>query len=423
MIGKRFSIPLPGLSSYSGRYAYFAAIVGLVLLAAGYLGWNHVTRTGEKQISQLENRAMTAGVLADAQSHLNLLENHLQRLIIQPEPDDLDALERRNRRLISTLQQLKTSLQRQNSANVHLAMQLGRDAEKLARATHDLIDVRTHVERWFPALRLMRDEMLPRDRNLLSLLDELLVESEQGSSPEARLKVYKLTTSLRRDWLNMISEMRMFVASRFGIFSSEVGAGMRQRLLEVHRHAEQIPTYLQQLQAMVEAGHLDPTAESALAGIATEYAAWMQAFEQLSRVLENPDWRMDLLLMNDAVAPIIEHMRQRLTALDTELDAQSAWDITQLTRITRQLSKSILGLAIAGILLILFAYLFLRRNLLRPIAETALALKQEAQGLVNIAPPPASLQETRDLVDAFTEMRKQVHTRQRSLDHMVHHMP
>ncbi len=63
---------LPGLDSYRGRYAYFALIAGLVLIIVAYLGWDYVNRTSRIQIAQIEARAMIAGVLSDALTHLNL---------------------------------------------------------------------------------------------------------------------------------------------------------------------------------------------------------------------------------------------------------------------------------------------------------------------------------------------------------------
>jgi len=211
------------------------------------------------------------------------------------------------------------------------------------------------------------------------------------------------------------------VANRFGIFASEFRSGMESRLINVRYFAEEIPVLLESLRSKADAGRLGFTAATSLDEIERHYRAWLSAFNQLSTILDNPDWRKDLMLMGHTVSPVLERMRQRLSFLDLDLDTQSARDITQLTDIARQLSKSILAISLVAIFLLLATYLFLQRYLLKPIAETALALKQEARGLVDIQPPPASLQETRDLVDAFTEMRRQVHSRQRSLDHMVHH--
>jgi diguanylate cyclase (GGDEF)-like protein len=114
-------------------------------------------------------------------------------------------------------------------------------------------------------------------------------------------------------------------------------------------------------------------------------------------------------------------MRERLSLIDLQLDQDSASRISHLTVTARKLSESILSIAMIGMLLILAAYLYINRNLLKPIEQTAHALKEEARGATDVRPPPVRLKETRDLVEAFSEMRRQVHQRQRYLDHIAHH--
>ena len=409
------------MASYRGRYAYFALITSVTLIAIAYIGWDYVNRTSHQQIAQIEARDTTAGVLSDALDYLNLIENSLQRIVLEPSSKDHDKVEMGLKRLGFTLIKLEQVYTIQASANLEVVKELQKDTQQLNAATRELIEIRSDVERWFPAQRLMRNEMLPHSQQLLSLLALLQVENEEDLTPQERLEFIQAVTSLRWAWLNMTSEFRLFVANRFGIFASEFRSGMESRLVNVGYFAEEIPVQLAALKTMASTGRLGFEAAASLKQVEMHYQAWMKAFGQLSTILDNPNWRKDLLLMGQTVNPILERIRQRLSYLDLDLDTQSARDITQLTDIARQLSKSILAISMVGIFLIMIAYLFLQRYLLKPIAQTALALKQEAQGLVDIQPPPAHLQETKDLVDAFTEMRRQVHTRQRSLDHMVHH--
>ena len=75
-----------------------------------------------------------------------------------------------------------------------------------------------------------------------------------------------------------------------------------------------------------------------------------------------------------------------------------------------------------GLLMLFLAFQFIKRNLLLPIGQTVAALKQEASGgLESNVPPNSGLREIQDLVDAFSDMRNQVHNRQRHLDHVAHH--
>ena len=421
MFGTGFKRRLPGMDSYRGRYAYFALITSVALIVIAYVGWEYVNRSSHQLIAQIEARNTVAAALSDTLDYLNRIENSLQWILIEPALKDQDKVGQNLKGLGYTLRKLEQTILTPTGNNLPVVKELQKDAQRLRVSTRELIGIRSNVERWFPAQRLMRSEMLPHSQQLLSQLDLLLTEADEDLELKQRLQLYQTITSLRWAWLNMISEFRLFVANRFGIFASEYRVGMESRLTNVRYYAEEIPGYLASLQSMAEIGKIGFNAESSVQQMAQHYQAWMKAFNQFTRSLDDPNWRKDLMLMDETLNPLLDRMRQRLSYLNLDLDTQSARDITQLTEIARQLSKSVLAISVVGILIILVAYLFLQRYLLKPIAETAVALKQEARGLADIKPPPARLQETKDLVDAFTEMRRQVHSRQRSLDHMVHH--
>jgi diguanylate cyclase (GGDEF)-like protein len=409
------------LGSYRGRYAYFALAASLALVAVAAFGWSYVSGSSERQIRQIEERSIRSGVLADALSYLNLVENGLQRIVIEPLPDDMQALRTMLARLELIILQLERNLSQRQQQNLMVAKELLGEMQQLKARSELLIRIRTDVEEWFPAQRLMRNKLLPYNQQLQGKLELLMQELKQDQTHPDHKHALRVVAELRHAWLSMISELRLYVANRFGIFSSDYQTAMESRLTNIQYHASGIPQHLSQLEAMAEQQQLGLYDASDIKEIYNLYQAWLQALDELIDTLDNPDWRKDMLFMRDNLSPVISGMRQRLSSLQFDLNLQSARDITQLTEIAKRLSTSILGIAVAGILIILLAYLFIHRNLLKPIAETALALKQEAQGSAEITPPPANLQETRDLVDAFTEMRQQVRNRQLRLDHMAHH--
>ncbi len=422
MLLKGILFRLPGFGSYRGRYAYFALMSMIGLITVAYIGWEYVNRTSRIQVANIEQRAMTAGAVADTQELLNHIDNRISRIITEPRESEIEDINREFSRLNIALLHLEKSLPHTTNGSTAVSVQeLHLDARRLLAATIELVEVRTDMERWFPAMRLMREQMLPHNQAVLSELDTILTEVREALELEDQLEAINAISSLRHAWNSMVSELRLLVANRFGVFSSEASVGMRSRMVNIGYYAEEIPGYLQILRTMVDSDRLGFIGPEALDVLDRHHRDWVNASNQLIVLLDNPGWRVDLVILSESIDPMLEQMRQRLSALDLELDKQSAQDITQLTKTARTLSSSILGIAFFGILLITFAYIFLNRTLLRPIAETAMALKQEAQGVLDITPPPASLQETANLVEAFNEMRKQVHMRQQHLDHMAHH--
>ncbi|MEW8236527.1 MAG: hypothetical protein AB2734_18605, partial [Candidatus Thiodiazotropha endolucinida] len=75
---------IPDLDSYRGRYTLLSILVGVALVTFAYLGWSLVNSTSQRQIDNITARTVAAGILADAQTQLNHLENNLQRILNEP---------------------------------------------------------------------------------------------------------------------------------------------------------------------------------------------------------------------------------------------------------------------------------------------------------------------------------------------------
>ncbi|MCU7930961.1 MAG: EAL domain-containing protein [Candidatus Thiodiazotropha sp. (ex Codakia rugifera)] len=413
---------IPDLDSYRGRYALFAFLVAIVLVTFAYLGWSLVKTTSQRQIENITSRTLAAGVLVDAQTQLNRLENHLQRILIEPRVKDLDVTENTLEQLEQVLLDLAGALRRLSSGDVELASGLLEDKQLLETEVQKLIDVRRDVESWFPAMKLMLEEMYPHNKGMLSELQLLLQEVEVGVSLDEQVDVISQITTLQRLWLGMTGEMRLMVANRFGLFSTGLNAESVDHNETVFDYAERFIDRLHNLERHFDHENLGFVSSESITKMEIHFKSWMKSLEQVMVFMDKPTWRVDLHVMRETIAPLLERMRFRFSSIDLNLDTQSADGITQLTQTAKQLSLSILSMAMLGLLMLFLAYQFIKRNLLQPIAQTALALKQEARGgLDGISQPIGNLRETQDLVDAFSEMRKQVHNRQRHLDHVAHH--
>ncbi|MES9854350.1 MAG: EAL domain-containing protein [Candidatus Thiodiazotropha sp. L084R] len=411
---------LPGLDSYRGRYAYLAVLVGVALLVFAFLGWNLVKTSTQSQISNITSRTLASGVLADAQTQLNFIENHIQRILIDPKKEDLADTKQGLRQLGEILNDLADSLQRLPTGDPEVAEALLDDWHNLHRKTYQLIEVRRDVQAWFPAMKLMLEKMYPYNQSVLGHLQLLLHEAESNS--DGRADLIMQVSSMQRLWLGLTAEFRLMIANRFGLFMAESTPIPENRYDTILDYANRFIERLRSLQAHYELVDPSLTMVDTLRRIEVDYLSWMKNFNQVKSAMNTPTWRKDLNFMRDQVNPLLKTMRQRLSVVDLGLDAQSAEDITRLTQTARRLSTSILIMAFMGLLMLVLAYQFIKRNLLQPIAETAQALKLEASGSLEASTQPSSnLRETKDLVEAFSEMRRQVHSRQSHLDHMVHH--
>ncbi|MCG8016840.1 MAG: EAL domain-containing protein [Candidatus Thiodiazotropha sp. 'RUGA'] len=411
---------LPGLDSYRGRYTYLAVLVGAALIAFAFVGWSLVKSSTQAQISNISSRTLASAVLADAQTQLSLIENHLQRILIDPVKEEPQDITHGLIQLEQVLSDLSESLQRLPAGNSDVAQALQTDQQHLKRQINQLIKVRRDVQAWFPAMQLMLDEMYPYNQRVLGNLQ--LLQHEIQSDDEEPMDLITQLSSMQRLWLGLTGEFRLVIANRFGIFLAKSNPAPEERYETIVTYSARFIQRLKILQDHFHQQNSDFVVAESLRGIETDYLAWMADFNQVREVMQKPTWRQDLNFMQQQVTPVFNEMRQKLSVVDLSLDTQSAEDITQLTQTAKRLSVSILVMAVMGLMMLVLAYLFIKRNLLQPIADTAHALKMEASGSLDVANHPSSnLRETRDLVDAFSEMRRQVHSRQNHLDHMAHH--
>lgn len=411
---------LPGLDSYSGRYAYFVVLIGTVLIAFAFIGWNLVKSSTQSQISNITSRTLASGVLADAQTQLNIIENNLQRVLIDPKGKDQENIEHGLIQLEQVLLDLAASLLRLPAGKPEVGQALLVDRQKLQQKIRQLIEVRRDVQAWFPAMKLMLDEMYPYNQRVLGNLQLLLQEAE--STQQNKIDLIIKVSTMQRLWLGMTGELRLVVANRFGLFLAEYAPLRDNRYDTIIDYSSRFGELLKALQDSNDQADSSFVMADTLSWIEEDYAAWMKVLSQVRGLLSKPTWRNDLKFFEDEVGPILIVMRQRFSIIDMSLDTQSAKEITRLTQTARRLSISIFLIAFMGLLLLILAYQFIKRNLLKPIADTVQALKLEASGSLETATQPsAKLRETKDLVEAFSEMRRQVHSRQSHLDHMAHH--
>jgi diguanylate cyclase (GGDEF)-like protein len=418
-----FNRLIPDLGSYRGRYTLFSLLVGLALISFAYLGWSLVNRASQEQIDNITSRTLATGILMDAQTQLTRLEGNLQRMLNEPMQRNQIPAEKDLHRLELVLFELAASLTTLSHEKGVLAKGLLRDKQLLEQEVVQLIKIRQDMESWFPAMYIMLKEMYPHNKGVLGQLQLIRQEVDAGFPPDKQVEVINQLSMLQRLWMGMTGEMRLMVANRFGLFATiQGGEPQINRNLEIVDFSKHFRLHLDLLRQYFEKNDQRFLILGNLTEVEHHFQSWMQSYQQVLVYLDKPTWRMDLHLMREKVSPLLESMRQRFSLIDLALDNQSADGITQLTQTATRLSLSILGIALLGLLLLFLVFQLIKRNLLMPIELTAAALKQEASGgLESNALSGNNLREIQDLVDAFSDMRKQVHNRQRHLDHVAHH--
>ncbi|MFM1891342.1 MAG: hypothetical protein RLZ44_419 [Pseudomonadota bacterium] len=413
---------LAGLDSYRGRYLVLSLIMLISFVGSGAVGYWHVSAINEDNLRTIAERGQATALLHDALDQLQKLQTGLGRLLINPPLATPDELITSLQRLTGSLQQLRTSSWVRTQPDLApLTDTAWHSLERLTALLDELIYLRGDRHRWLPAVARIETSMHPIRQEVEGMLDEMLAELPVLPGDADRLSLQRLLSAMQLQWIKCTSEVRLLISNRFGVFTNDIELGLHSRAENARLYLDAFSDGLQQLQQYDRAGALDLVASEHLSRLQEVVTQWRNDLDFVLDGLTGPQWRPDLALVGEQMEPFIATLQQRLSSLRLELDIESARNITQLTEVSRSLTGFAALLIAAGVLFAGIAYLMFDRMLLWPIRQTTLALKQEARGEEGQLPPQVRTQETRDLIDAFNEMRHQVRERQSHLDHLAHH--
>ena len=131
--------------------------------------------------------------------------------------------------------------------------------------------------------------------------------------------------------------------------------------------------------------------------------------------------RLDAPSLPPAVKTTFSEIWNRLRVMDAGIESGLSRNMARQMEVMTTIIRVLWVLSAMALAFIIMGYVYFERIVLRPIARVALALKQEARGKDGGRAPHAGAVEIQDLIDAFSELQKQVYARQAALEHQALH--
>ncbi|WP_456417187.1 putative bifunctional diguanylate cyclase/phosphodiesterase [Thiolapillus sp.] len=407
---------LPTLASYQGQYFYMALILIVVLISSAWVGQHYVSHTSEEQINRIAVRALAEKETGKLLRELQEIQDWLGNQLIEPGTQSGSQLHFLVQALEKHFEELADNIQKLGHKEPLLKTLV--PVSRLSRFKTDIatfLHISSNNVLRFPGIYIMQ----PKSRAILDALDNIAVQLAREHNMS---RFTHLVYQARHTWLQLLSEFHLLVANRFSVFSDNPEVGIDANSKNINKYLHQMQQQLVQLQKARAPASLQLT-DDLWQRLLENVKEWNQYYGNLLENLHSERWREDMYLYKTSLQPQIQQMQSDLKQLQDRLFQQTADDITGLTNIASRLSQTIFVLTILGIFWILFAYIYLKIRVIKPIAETAHALREEANGNSDVIIPRPKLAETQDLVEAFSEMRRQVWKRQQGLDHLAHHDP
>ena len=283
-----------------------------------------------------------------------------------------------------------------------------------------LMDVRVNAEGLFPAYANINTVMLPKN---IQFMTNVRLALDDLSTRLGELKVKHLYNDLsviKDHWVDMIGSFRMYLSDR-AMSISTLSDGSDHEFI-ITTHYEFIKKEIKNINKIQKSFDAGLQTEASIDEMDKALDAWFGAFQETKDVYNSGKWRLDEIIMQETIKPLSEEIWGNLNQLEIKLGLSSQGDVNKLATVASEVNSMLWLRMLVSLIFVITAFLAFEYWVLRPIARISHALKAEADGEPIIEElPKANTLETRELIEAFNEMRTQVNLRQLELKHQTLH--
>lgn len=406
--------------SLRSRYALISFMLGLLVLVAAASGHYLLTHTREDTALHIDNRQRLLAQSREIRNTVWQAREAVGQFLIDPERaanqasvhNTIDQAIRSTDHLLG----MKEQLNAKQSAQIKHVAELTR---ALRDAALELIAIRLDTRLQFPSLLLARDELLPRQQSVFDAFEAALNETaEQQLQNKFHFSLYELLVSARHRWSTIISNVRMLIASRLGSYSMSTVATQQQ---DIELHVADFNATVKKLKDMQVDARMGLMTTTAIDEIKEQSRNWYASYLKLVDIHNSDKWRNDIQQLHERINPLLEKIWSELLSFDAALEGSADDDINLLSTLAQQQGNTIWLIGAVGLIFIILGYFSFDRSVIKPMHKLANAFMQEADSAAEVELPKANSTETRNLILAFTEMRKHIHNRQQALEHQAQH--
>jgi diguanylate cyclase (GGDEF)-like protein/PAS domain S-box-containing protein len=409
-------VKIIGLSSIRGRFLLVSVFFVLGLLIAAWIGQNKVNETTSSNLNLSSERQILARTMQQIINHVWQTKNSLQKYMLEPKATTKKEFLENINKAISTASELdKTGwVQKIPKVQQH-ALVLQNNLRRIKSSGLKVMHLRINPVELYPAVGLMIHDLLPVNAEFISVSSLSIDEAFELYDQPQQKELHRLYSDLRYAWVSMISAFRNIVANRFGIFG-DPKAGMRGQSQNVYLYAERIVRDIKQIRAIqkkIKPGFDQTGAPDRLSKL---YQKWFKGFRKVTVLLNSKQWRKDTPILQNTIQPQFQAAWSHIQQIQDWMDKSTTEGVIDSSKIASELGATIWLFALAGFILCAMIYLFFERTIRKPLSQVVKALKDEAHGKPAKVPSTGTMEETSDLIDAFSYMRKQVRSRQLRLE-------
>ncbi len=266
--------------------------------------------------------------------------------------------------------------------------------------------LRNNAQMQYPALEILTKEMLPEYDHIMQQLEALLHDKDQGG--------YKKLLLLRKNWQTLLDVFRIYMVDNLGIISESKRLLSEKKISQLYQENINYIKVLKKDKLIFEQ-------KAQLDKVQKNIQKWYDYFIEIKMLHTMKQWRKDLQFLKQAVIPLYVQMWERLDVVDKQLKKTEKDYVAMSHEMINILAHILWGIAFIGIALIGFAYIYILRWILIPMAQVSQALRAEAYGENFVGLPDSNTEEIHQLIKAFKEMQNKMRLRESAIEHMSMH--
>jgi len=407
-------------NSLQARYTFFALILGILLLTTAFFGYFNVSSSQQQTTHNLTNR--TKLLESSRLIRINILDAYKSLDLFLLNPERTEYKDWVNEALDNAIKSSSALQQHQWIEEQQLSLpitQLESSIYTLKQEIANLFSIRTDPTLQYPSMKVGNTIMQPSRNSVINSFALVMNELTEENTAQEDNEVYQALLQANNLWSQMLSNFRLYIANRVGSFNEKALPQQEHSIDTLYQELKKQLSVLSQLQ---QDDRLGIQSDSAVDEIKRQVENWYIGFVKVKQIHHSGEWRMDSKLMKEIIAPLMSNISLLLQSLEVNIELQAEQDLNSVNDLAHNQNLILwltVGLGLSYLLIIVFT---MNRMVFRPIQLVSRALKAEAFGGKNeVALPLVNSRETQDLIDAFSEMRKQVHNRQVDLEYQALH--
>ena len=408
--------------SLQGRYLFSAVVFIAVIISGTWWSSYYAHKVQNDSISSILLKNQSQKITRQVRFLLWEVNHSVQSYMVEPDRHIEDKINK-------TIQQSKRQIVHLKRINIPQGYKWIESIEvldnmiiELHTMMSELIKIRNDPVLLHPAMKAMQQIMLPSSSSF-STASTLALEEIEFDNLVTNIKIQKLFDKINDNWNKMIGAFRVFIANRFGAFST-TEKGIIEQAENVETLYEVIRQDLVILESIDQQTPLDLQGQESLKIMQKTSSDWFKAYHLVRESYLSKEWRADIPYLQNKIKPTLITIWNNLDEIDLIIDMSSDEKLFDMSNIAGNINNILWLFSVIAFIVTIAGYIFFQKAILLPIKQLSTALSNEAHGYeYKITNKQSQIGEMKDLHQAFDLMRNKVHERETELQLKALHDP